>query len=301
MENRRTFIKKSALAAGMLTLPNAAFLQNLLEIVPGKMQALRHNVGIYTESGGTIGWYIGKNGIAVVDTQFPQQAAHLLEEIRKQSGQPIDILFNTHHHADHTGGNIAFKGLVNKVVAHVHSKTNQEAVAIARKTEAQQLYPDTTFEKTWTTRLDEETITTHYFGPAHTNGDSVVHFEHANVAHIGDLVFNRRFPYIDKTAGASISHWIEVLAKIEKTFDKDTLFVFGHAGDTYPVQGSHKELAAMQNYLDKLLLYVRKAIKNGVEEKALIESTKIIPGAEEWTGAGVERSITAAYLELKKP
>lgn len=264
------------------------------------MQLLRNKVGIFTESGGTIGWYIGQSGLAVIDAQFPPQAAHLIEEIRKQSERPIDFLFNTHHHADHTGGNIAFKGMVNKVVAHANSKTNQEAVAIARKTEDQQLYPDTTFEKNWTTRLEEEVITTHYFGSAHTNGDSVVHFEHANVAHIGDLVFNRRFPYIDKTAGASIENWVEVLEQIAKTFDKDTLFVFGHAGENYPVHGSHKELEAMQNYLNKLLSYVRKAIKNGIEEKKLIEMTKSIPGAEEWTGQGVERSITAAYLELKK-
>ena len=147
--------------------------------------------------------------------------------------------------------------------------------------------------------MDEETITAHYFGPAHTNGDSVIHFEQANIAHVGDLMFNRRFPYIDKTAGASIENWIDVLQKIRKTFDQDTRFVFGHAAEQYTVTGGKEDLAAMQNYLNKLLAYVKKAIKDGVDEKSLIEKTKLIPGAEEWTGQGVERSISAAYIELK--
>ena len=263
------------------------------------MHLIRNNVGYFTESGGTIGWYIGKAGIVVVDTQFPAQAGHFIEQVREKSDRRIDLLLNTHHHGDHTGGNIAFKGIVEKVVAHANSRTNQEQAAIARKTEAQQLYPDTTYETRWSQKVDEETITAHYFGPAHTNGDSVIHFEEANVAHVGDIMFNRRFPYIDKTAGASIENWIDVLQKIRKTFDQDTRFVFGHAAEQYTVTGGKEDLAAMQNYLDKLLVYVKKAIKDGVDEKSLIEKTKLIPGAEQWTGQGVERSISAAYIELK--
>ena len=45
-----------------------------------KMQVLRNDVGYFTERGGTIGWYLGKDGVVVVDTQFPDQAVHLIEE-----------------------------------------------------------------------------------------------------------------------------------------------------------------------------------------------------------------------------
>lgn len=296
MHSRRSFLKKGALAAGLFAVPPATWLDYL---TAGNMHLIRNNVGYFTESGGTIGWYIGKAGIVVVDTQFPAQAGHFIEQVREKSDRRIDLLLNTHHHGDHTGGNIAFKGMVEKVVAHANSRTNQEQAAIARKTEAQQLYPDTTYETRWSQKVDEETITAHYFGPAHTNGDSVFHFEQANIAHVGDLMFNRRFPYIDKTAGASIENWIDVLQQIRKTFDQDTRFVFGHAAEQYAVTGGKEDLAAMQNYLNKLLAYVKKAIKDGIDEKSLIEKTKLIPGAEEWTGQGVERSISAAYIELK--
>ncbi|MBK8041923.1 MAG: MBL fold metallo-hydrolase [Haliscomenobacter sp.] len=300
MENRRTFIQKSAFAAGILALPNYKWLSALLNAAPGQLEPLRGNTGFYTESGGTIGWYIHEEAIVVVDSQFPEQAKHLIERIREKSQRRIDLLINTHHHGDHTGGNIAFKGIVDKVVAHANSKKNQETVAVARKTEAQQLYPDTTFDQTWSQKIGPETVTATYFGPGHTNGDAVIHFENANVAHMGDLMFNRRFPFIDKTAGASIENWIEALQQIRKHYDKDTLFIFGHAGEKYPVTGTKDDLAAMQNYLSKMFAYVKKAVKEGVAEKDLLAKTKLIPGAEAWTGQGIERSISAAYLELKK-
>ena len=300
MTDRRSFLKHSALAAGALVLPGQKDLLSMLFQTGGNMQLLRNNAGFYTERGGTIGWLLANDAIVVVDTQFPEQAGHLIDKIKEKSQRRIDLLINTHHHGDHTGGNIAFKGLVDKVVAHTNCKTNQENVAKANKSEDKQLYADTTFDKSWSQKVGGETVTCRYFGPGHTNGDIVVHFENANVAHLGDLMFNRRFPFIDKTAGASIQGWVEALGQIQKSYDKDTLFIFGHSGEKFPVTGSHADLKAMQNYLRKLLAYVKKAIKDGVEEKALIEKTKFIPGAEEWQGQGIERSITAAYLELKK-
>ena len=117
------------------------------------------------------------------------------------------------------------------------------------------------------------------------------------MAHIGDLVFNRRFPYIDKGAGANIANWVEVLEAAIKKFDKDTIFVFGHAFDPEKVTGNKEDLKAMQNYLSKLLIFAEKEIKAGKDRES-IQVAKSIPGAEEWQGRGIERSLTAAYDEL---
>ena len=89
------------------------------------MSSIRNNVGLFTERGGTIGWMISENGIVVVDTQFPEQSVHLIDEIKKQSGRKIDLLINTHHHGDHSGGNISFKGITNMLLAHENSRKNQ--------------------------------------------------------------------------------------------------------------------------------------------------------------------------------
>src|SRR5262249_3557280 len=149
-------------------------------------------------------------GIVVVDSQFPDQAQHLITELKHQSGKPFELLMNTHHHRDHSSGNIAFKDMVQQVAAHENSLTNQKKVAVEQKIEDKQLYPNTTFTDTWNYKIGKESIQTHYFGAAHTNGDSVIHFQHANIAHMGDLVFNRRWAFIDRTAGASVKNWVTV-------------------------------------------------------------------------------------------
>lgn len=295
--SRRQFLQTSTFAIGASMLPTA-WLSQLLAPV-GEMKTLRNNVGIFTERGGTIAWMIDKEGLVVVDTQFPDTAGHLIEAIRKQNERRVDLLINTHHHGDHSGGNIAFKGIVDKVVAHKNSKANQERTAIAAKSEDKQLYPDTTYETTWSQKVGTETISLHYFGPGHTNGDSFIHFENANVVHCGDLMFNRRFPNIDRAAGASIANWIVALGKARKTFSKDTLYVFGHGAEGFPVTGAEKDLIAMQNYLSKLLKFIKKEIKAGkTKEQILAAKYQVIPGAEEWKGQGIERSLTTAFDEL---
>src|SRR5258705_2502540 len=99
---------------------------------------MTENIGIFTERGGTIAFLLSKKGIVVVDAQFPDQSKHLIDELKKRSDRPFELLINTHHHGDHTAGNISFKGLVPHVLAHANSLTNQKNVAIANKTEDKQ-------------------------------------------------------------------------------------------------------------------------------------------------------------------
>ena len=82
------------------------------------IRMLRNDVGIFTERGGTIAFLLSKDGIVVIDAQFPDTAQHLIDDLKKRSNNPFRYLLNTHHHMDHTAGNIAFKGLVEQVVAH---------------------------------------------------------------------------------------------------------------------------------------------------------------------------------------
>jgi len=294
---RRNFITSSALAAGAFTLLGKRSFASLLADPTYQFKSLRNNVGMFAESGGTIAWLVNKDGIAVVDAEFPDPAKHLIGELQKQSDKPFQWLINTHHHGDHTAGNISFKGLVKNVAAHSNSLINQKNSAAAQKKEDQQLYPDTTFTDTWKTKVGDENITAYYFGPGHTNGDSMIHFEHANIVHMGDLIFNRMHPYIDKSAGASVKNWAMVLDHAQKKFDKDTLFIYGHAFDPQKVTGNIEDIKAMQNYMEKLADFVQTSIKAG-KSKDEILSAKSIPGVEDWQGDGISRCLTAAYQEF---
>lgn len=294
---RRTFLRNSSLTLGAISLLNQKTLAFFHQDNPWKMKMLRNDIGIFTEKGGTIAYLLSKKGIVVVDAEFPEQSQHLITELKKQSDKPFELLINTHHHGDHTAGNISFKGIVKDVAAHTNSLANQKNVAVAQKTEDKQLYPNITYGDSWTYKIGKEHIRTYYFGPAHTNGDSIIHFEHANIAHMGDLIFNRRWAFIDRSAGASTKNWITVLDKAINTFSNDTLFVFGHAFDPEKVTGNKDDLKAMQDYLSKMVTFVEKEIKSGKSKDDILKE-KSIPGVTEWQGDGIERGLQATYEEV---
>jgi cyclase len=294
--HRRSFIQNTALSFGALTLVQKNLLSSLFED-PWKIKMLTDDLGIFTEKGGTIAFLLAKKEMVVVDAQFPDQSKHLIDELKKKSENPFSLLINTHHHMDHTSGNISFKGIVTHVLAHENSLKNQKNVAIANKSEDKQLYPDQTFTDTWRQKFGKEKICLYYYGAAHTNGDALVHFQHANIVHMGDLVFNRRHPYIDRSAGANIKSWMEVLDKALNKFDNDTQYIFGHAGTGYEVTGKADELNKFRDYLGNVLKFVEGEIKAGKTKDEILKN-KIIPGGEEWKTDGIERPLTAAYEEL---
>lgn len=264
---------------------------------PWKITMLTDKLGIFEEKGGTIAFLLSKSGIVVVDSQFPDQSKHLIDALKKKSENPFKLLINTHHHGDHTGGNISFKGMVENVVAHENSLTNQMATAKQNKSEDKQLYPDLTFNYMWGRNIDEEKIRLHYFGAAHTNGDSFVHFEHANIVHCGDLVFNRRHPFVDRTAGANMKNWMEVLDQGLNQFDSKTKYVFGHAGTGYKVQGNADDIKAFRDYIGNVLKFIEAEIKAGKTKEEVLKAT-IIPGGEDWKTDGIQRPLGAAWEEL---
>jgi cyclase len=295
--NRRIFIRNTTLfSAGTLLFQKKA-LAEIFNVPAGSIKMIRKNVGYFTERGGTIGFQFGEKGIVVIDAQFPDTALHFIDEVKKLKDKPFAFLINTHHHGDHTSGNISFKGLAAHVVAHENSLKNQQAVAEKAKTVEKQLYPDTTFADTIKLKNGKTKIKGYYFGPAHTNGDAVYHFDDANVVHVGDLMFNRRHPVVDRTAGASIAHWAEVLDQVVKKFDKNTIYIFGHAADGYEVTGTASDLLAFRNYLQKLLEFTDAEIKAGKTREEFITNT-VVPGAPEWKGNG-ERTFGAAWDERK--
>jgi glyoxylase-like metal-dependent hydrolase (beta-lactamase superfamily II) len=293
---RRSFLRTTSLAAGLMTVSSKQLFAAFLQQPTYKIKILRDGVGIFSEKGGTIGFYPSKEGFVVVDSQFPDSSQHLIAELKKINDQPFKLLINTHHHGDHTGGNISFKDNVEHVVGHENCLANYKRVSEQNNSVDKQLFQDVIFGNSWKHTIGKEHIRAYYFGAAHTNGDAIIHFENANIAHMGDLLFNQLAPYIDRSAGANIRSWIEVLQKTRNTFDKDTLFIFGHATDPEKVTGTKEDIVAFEDYLQKLLVFVDGEIKAGRSKDDILKN-KEIPGIS-WKGSGAERSLSAAYDEL---
>ena len=295
--DRRIFIRNTSLLGAGTVFFQKSKLSTLFPNFDFSVKMLRNNVGIFTERGGTIGFLLSPEGIVVIDAQFPDTAQHLIDDLKKRSQNPFKFLINTHHHGDHTAGNIAFKGLVDHVIAHENSLQNQRTVAEKNNSLDKQLLPDITFTDKYKLKIGDEKITGHYYGAGHTNGDAVYHFENANIIHVGDLMFNKRHPFVDRTAGANISSWIKDLDGIIKEGNKDTLYIFGHSLNAGEETGSANDLRKFQDYLSKLLQFADQEVKKGTTKENFIKNTSI-PGVTEWTGQGIERPLTAAFDEI---
>ena len=295
--HRRNFIRNTGLLTGAGLLFQKQAMAGIFNRYDFNLKMLRNNVGIFTERGGTIGFLLSKEGIVVIDAQFPDTAVHLIEELKKQNANPFRYLLNTHHHGDHTAGNIAFKGIAEHVVAHENSLTNQKTVAEKNNSLDKQLFPDITFKEEWKLKIGDEKIKADYFGAGHTNGDAVYRFENANIVHVGDLMFNKRHPFVDRSAGANISHWIKDLDAIIKKSNKDSIVIFGHSLNPGEETGNTEDLKKFQDYLGKVLSYAEQEVKKGVSKEEFIKNTSI-PGNTEWTGQGIDRPLTAAWEEV---
>lgn len=294
---RSVFLRNSALATGGFLLMQKQLLASLFQQPAFKITMLTDTVGIFTERGGTILFHLAKDGIAVVDSQFPDTSTHLIEELKKKGDRPFKLLINTHHHGDHSGGNISFKGIAEHVLAHANSKANMERVAQQQNSVDKQLFPDRTYTDIWCEQMDKEQICLYYFGAAHTNGDSVVHFTRSNIAHMGDLLFNRRHPFVDRSSGANIKSWISVLDKTAKKCDSKTKYVFGHSAEGYEVTGTAEDLKRFSEYLEEVLKFTEAEIKSGKSKEDILKTTET-PFTSEWKGAGFQRPLQAAYEEL---
>ena len=259
---------------------------------------VRRNVGTFTMQGGTIGYLINAGGVVVVDTQFAKTAPTFIGGLQERSkNRGVDWLINTHYHADHTGGNAAFRGVAKKVAAHAKTAELLKQPPPGRTTPEDMLHPDTTFATDWQQSLGDESVRAKFYGPAHTGGDAVITFEKAEVAHMGDLMFNRRPPVIDLPSGGSIRNWAVVLEKSAADHGATTIYIFGHAGTGHPITGSRADVLHFRDYLTALLDHVQREIKAGKAREEILAFTGTLKGVEDF-GPLNKSVLQNAYQEL---
>jgi glyoxylase-like metal-dependent hydrolase (beta-lactamase superfamily II) len=310
--NRREFIRTSALAAAGIAVVGRVSAQAAPPAPATRLQAIRRNVGFFTGRGGTIGWFSSADAAAVVDTQFPDTAVECLKALPGKPGRVIDATVNTHHHLDHTAGNVVFKAASRELVAHQNvPKLQFEAAKRAEAgakvdtlaTVASQVYADRTFDDVWRRQLGDEILTAEFRAPAHTGGDAVVIFEKANVVHMGDLVFNRIYPVVDRPGGASIRGWVKSLEDCAGAYPPDAVYIFGHGNPKFGVTGTRPDLLVMRDFLSAVLERVGADVAAG-REKPEVVALENMPGFPDFHTPLPNRLglvLGAAYDELTAP
>jgi glyoxylase-like metal-dependent hydrolase (beta-lactamase superfamily II) len=312
---RRDFLATSAVAAlgAAVGRPLSAFARQAPQAQP-VFTPVRRNVGTFTMRGGTVGWLVSAGGVAVVDTQFPPEARALVDGLQTRSNnRGVTVLLNTHHHGDHTSGNGVFRGVARRVVAHGMADQHMRRVPGAQQQPQQPqqaaqpqnapdpLYPDTTFTHTWSADVGDERIVARHHGRAHTSGDAAITFERANVVHMGDLMFHRRHPVVDRAAGASMRNWMRVLEQVANAHGRDTIYIFGHANMGLPVTGSSADLLHFRDYLGAVLAFVERQVAAGRSREEVLAMREPLAGLETWGPFGQASArdpLTVAYEEV---
>ncbi len=300
--SRKEFIKTSALLGGGILIQGNKLLSSLT-LDDSRFKTIRKNYGVFTQQGGTIGYYINDDALVVIDSQFPDSAKNLMDGLREKTSRKIDILFNTHHHGDHTSGNSYLKPFCGKIVAQENVPVLQRTRNMKPGEEDKIVTADTTFKEEYKADLSSEKITAFHIVPAHTGGDSVIHFENANIAHLGDLVFNRVFPWFNLADQGSFKSWVTYLEKIHERFDNDTVFICGHAQGVELGQTTIRkpDILVMRDYISAILDYTQKKVDAGKSEDETADVSEI-PGVKgfkaNWENA-MQRNIREAYKELK--
>ena len=300
--DRREFFRLST--AGLAVLPFAKLAAHTTQRAAPPLKTaftdVRRGIGCFTGRGGTIGYLINKDAVVAVDTQYPDSAKVCVDGLKQKAGRGFDLVINTHHHIDHTGGNGVFKPEAKRLVAQKGVPALQRTVAAQTPNAAEPVVADETFDDEWKAGAGDEQLSARYYGPAHTGADAYVHFVHADVVHMGDLIWIERHPRVDRPAGASIQNWLKVVERIAKEMPAGTIYIAGHAKDGMGPTTDRAYLLRQRDYFDAVLNATRKGIAAG-QSKDQVKATASLAGFESFQsspGLSLADVLGVAFDEL---
>jgi cyclase len=192
--------------------------------------------------GGNVAVYVTNEGVILVDDKFEQDYGQIVSNVKSVTPQPIKYILSTHHHSDHSGGNVKFAPTV-EIISTANARANivnqKQPGAPANMTPASVTFTDET-----SVFLGGKEVRARYFGRGHTNGDALIYFPAQKTIHTGDLMAGNT-PLIDYTGGGSVVEWTKTLDGAMK-LDFDTV-IPGHGPVT-----NKAALLAYRNNVEKL-------------------------------------------------
>lgn len=286
-----------ALAAASLAAQEDTTRIQTVSVVPG--------VSMLVGRGGNIGVSTGEDAVFLIDDQFAPLTKKITDAVRALSDKPIRFLLNTHWHGDHTGGNENFASAGVVIVAHDNVRqrmsVDQFMARFNQKVPAspKAALPVVTFTEKVTFHLNGDDIHAIHVKNAHTDGDAVVHWQNANVMHMGDTFFNGFYPFIDVGSGGTINGMIDAVSTALTYANESTKIIPGHG----PLAG-RAEMIVYRDVLVGVRDNVRKLIAQG---KTLAQALAAKPSATwdaKWGGGFMKPDdfVTSVYESLvKKP
>lgn len=295
----RSRLAAMALALGFATAVPAQDMDfSKVEIVT---TSLAPGVAMLVGAGGNLAVSTGDDGPVIVDDQFAPLAPKIAAAVKALQDAPIRFVINTHHHFDHTGGNEAFGSAGALIFAHENVRlrlsTDQLSKLMGRTIPASPAaaLPVVTFGDGVTLHWNAETIRVHHVGGAHTDGDSHVWFEKANVVHMGDTFVNGFYPIVDVESGGTVAGLIASANEALARAKPDTRIIPGHGPLATPA-----DLAKFRDMLLDVKARVEKGIASGATLEAFVAAKPLADLDAEW-GDGFVKSdemVTLFWMDL---
>jgi glyoxylase-like metal-dependent hydrolase (beta-lactamase superfamily II) len=290
-------------AAAFLAFASPAAAQQDMSRVEIKVEKIAPGVAVLFGAGGNIGLSYGEDGNIIVDDQFAPLSDRIAAAVATLDPDPVRFVINTHWHFDHTGGNENFGKRGAVIIAHdnvrARMSTDQFLAAMNQKVPASPkgALPVVTFGAGVTLHLNGDTLHVVHVANAHTDGDALIHWQKANVLHMGDTFFHRQsFPFIDLSSGGSIDGLIAAADKALALTNPQTRIIPGHG----PV-ASRAELAGYR----AMLVDIRSKVAAGIRAKRTLAQIQAIkPAARYGMPAGFikpDAFVEAVYSSLTKP
>jgi len=239
---------------------------------------LSDNLTLLRGPGGNVVVLNGSDGKLIVDT-FTQLAWDRFKKTLDDLGKgPLKLAINSHWHWDHTDNNANVREAGAMLLAHENtlkrmSETHDlDVIGLHFDPEPASALPQKTFKESYQTNFSGEHVALGRFAPAHTDSDIFIHFQKANVLHMGDVFFNGFYCYIDRGTSGSIRGMIAGATKMLAMVDNDTKIVPGHG----PL-GNKSDLKAFRDMMITAEARVRKLKSSG---KTLEETVAAKPLAD---------------------
>ena len=227
---------------------------------PIQAQALAENLTLLSGPGGNVVVLNGHDGKIVVDTFLMPAWPKLKEALDGLGNAPVKTVIDTHWHFDHTDNNGNLHAAGGTVLAHENTKTrmaephDSALLGLHIPASPADALPTQTFSISQNLQANGETVRLQYFQPAHTDTDIYIHFQKANVIHMGDTFFNGFYPVIDASTGGRIDGMILAAEKVLPLADNNTKIVPGHGplGNKADLTKSRDMLVVARDRVQKL-------------------------------------------------
>jgi glyoxylase-like metal-dependent hydrolase (beta-lactamase superfamily II) len=244
----------------------------------------------------------GPDGVLMVDAQFAPLTEKIVAAIKQVSNGQIRFLINTHVHGDHTGGNENFGKMGVTIFARENlrnrlMKPNPGANGQPGVPAPAAALPVVTYDAPIVIHLDGEDVRLIPVPAAHTDGDTMVLFPHANVLMSGDFYRSTGYPNIDRANGGSLNGMLTGLNAILALANATTKIIPGHGAPVTKAEvTAHRDMILALRDKVAPLVAQGKTQDEVVAAKLTSDWDAKVAGA---TAMTADRFVTQLYQELK--